>query len=155
MARGEITRGRLRSNYRASSRTCTCRESERHRSMRERQAPGCGPSAVGSSQDVRLRLCTAHCGSTTTSPIELLWNNDHPPPGIIARNERFTCDEVVEIHGMAVATIQRTAFDIGRHLKRDEAVKHLDALANATGLKSEHVCRWPICTKGRGYSPAT
>ncbi len=73
------------------------------------------------------------------SPIELLWNNNHPPPRIIARNERFSCDEVVEINDMAVATIQRTAFDLGRHLKRHTAVAHLDALASATGLAREHV----------------
>lgn len=40
---------------------------------------------------------------------------------------------------MAVATIQRTAFDLGRHLKRPTAVAHLDALASATGLVREHV----------------
>jgi hypothetical protein len=73
------------------------------------------------------------------SPVELLWNNNHPPPGIIARNERFTSDEVVEINDMAVATIQRTAYDLGRHLKRNSAVAHLDALARATGLAHEHV----------------
>jgi hypothetical protein len=40
-----------------------------------------------------------------TAPIELNWNN-HPPPGIIARNERFSFDEVVELNGMALATPQ-------------------------------------------------
>ncbi len=29
-----------------------------------------------------------------TAPIELLWRNNHAPPGIIARNERFAEDEV-------------------------------------------------------------
>jgi very-short-patch-repair endonuclease len=73
------------------------------------------------------------------APIELLWNNNHPPAGIVTRNERFNCDEVVEINDMAVATIQRAAFDMGRHLRRGPAVAHLDALARATGLKREHV----------------
>ncbi len=40
---------------------------------------------------------------------------------------------------MAVTTPQRTAFDLGRFLRRDAAVAHLDALARATGLASEHV----------------
>jgi len=40
---------------------------------------------------------------------------------------------------MAVATPHRTAFDLGRFLRRDAAVAHLDALARATGLASEHV----------------
>jgi hypothetical protein len=69
----------------------------------------------------------------------LIWNNNHPPQGIIARNERFTCDEVNEINDMAVATPQRAAFDLGRFLRRDSAVMHLDALARATGLASDHV----------------
>jgi hypothetical protein len=73
------------------------------------------------------------------TPIELLWRNWNPPDGIIARDERFTCDDVIEIDDMAVATIQRTGFDIGRHLPRLAAVQHLDALAHATGLQAAHV----------------
>jgi hypothetical protein len=73
------------------------------------------------------------------APIELMWKNHHPPPGIITRDERFTSDQVVDINGMAVASIHRTAFDLGRFLTRGEAVKHLDALARATGVASEHV----------------
>jgi hypothetical protein len=71
--------------------------------------------------------------------IELIWKNHHPPQGIITRDERFTSDQVVEINGMAVASIHRTAFDLGRFSKRDDAVKHLDALAHATGVASEHI----------------
>lgn len=74
-----------------------------------------------------------------TAPVELMWQNCNPPPGIICRDERFTCDEVVEIDNMAVTTIQRTAFDLGRHLPRGAAVAHLDALARATGVQPEHV----------------
>ncbi|ULE33071.1 hypothetical protein [Mycobacterium sp. IDR2000157661] len=73
------------------------------------------------------------------SPIELLWNNNHPPPGIVTRNERFSIDEVVELYGMPVASIQRTAFDLGRHLMRSNAVAHLDDLARVTGASAEHV----------------
>jgi hypothetical protein len=73
------------------------------------------------------------------APVEMLWQNCNPPSGIICRDERFTCDEVVEIDDMAVATIQRTAFDLGRHLPRLAAVQHLDALARATKLNAEHV----------------
>jgi hypothetical protein len=83
-----------------------------------------------------------------TSPIEMLWQNCNPPSGIICRDERFGCDEVVEINDMAVATIQRTAFDLGRHLPRLKAVQQLDALARATGLKPEHVM--PLVDQYRG-----
>jgi hypothetical protein len=74
-----------------------------------------------------------------TAPVELLWQNCNPPSNIICRDERFACDEVVEIDNMAVATIQRTAFDLGRHLPRGAAVAHLDALARATGLEADHI----------------
>ena len=43
------------------------------------------------------RRCTARSGSTRLSPIELLWRNNHCPPGIIARDERFAPDEVARI----------------------------------------------------------
>jgi hypothetical protein len=83
-----------------------------------------------------------------TAPVELMWQNCNPPPGIICRDERFSCDEVVEIDNMAVATIQRTAFDLGRHLPRGAAVAHLDALARETGLAAEHVL--PLTDRYKG-----
>jgi very-short-patch-repair endonuclease len=82
------------------------------------------------------------------SPIELLWHNNRPPRGIITRNDRFTCDEVVEMNGMAVASIQRTAFDLGRFLPRGAAVAHLDALSRATGLAPQHVL--PLAERYKG-----
>lgn len=71
-------------------------------------------------------------GSET--PIELIWQNPRPPRGIVVRNERVDADEVTEIDGMTVTTPQRTAADLARHLPRDDAVAHLDALANACGV---------------------
>jgi hypothetical protein len=38
-----------------------------------------------------------------------------------------------------VTTPERTAFDIGRRGRRDDAVARLDALGNATGFKADHV----------------
>ncbi|MCW2553427.1 MAG: hypothetical protein JWR78_3208 [Mycobacterium sp.] len=82
------------------------------------------------------------------TPIELLWRNNRPPDGIITRNEHFTCDDVMEIDDMAVATPQRTAYDLGRYLARDEAVIHLDALSRATGLAADHVA--PMMERYKG-----
>jgi hypothetical protein len=70
------------------------------------------------------------------TPIELIWRNGRPPAGIIARNERIDGDEIVEIAGMQVTNPERTALDLGRHLPRNSAVIHLDALARATGIKA-------------------
>lgn len=68
------------------------------------------------------------------TPIELIWQNPRPPRGVVVRNERVDTDETTEIDGMAVTTPARTAADLARHLPRDEAVAHLDALANASGV---------------------
>jgi hypothetical protein len=72
-----------------------------------------------------------------TAPIELLWRNNHCPPGIIARDERFTTDEVSAVHGLRVATPARAGFDLARHLTGVAAVGHLDALAQATRITKQ------------------
>jgi very-short-patch-repair endonuclease len=82
------------------------------------------------------------------APIELIWKSYDTPDGIIARDDHFLYDDVVEKNGMAVATIPRCAYDLGRHLPRNEAVIHLDALARATGLRAEHVV--PVIARYKG-----
>jgi hypothetical protein len=139
LARGEISRGRLRSAYRATYPDVY---------MPRIGEPSLYANTMGAWLWSRRRgVITGRAASALhgalwvdeDSPVELIWNNNHPPQGIIARNERFTCDEVNEINDMAVATPQRAAFDLGRFLRRDSAVMHLDALARATGLASDHV----------------
>jgi hypothetical protein len=139
ISRGAITRGQLRSRFRAI-----------YPNVYEAKAvkPSLHSNTAGAflwSQRrgvITGRAAAALHGAQwvdESAPVELIWRNWNPPPGIICRDERFTCDEVVEIEKMAVATIQRTAFDIGRYLPRGAAVAHLDALARATGLTAEHV----------------
>ena len=72
-----------------------------------------------------------------TTPIEMIWKAGRPPRGIIVRNEQIDADEIVEIRGLPVTSVARTAFDLARHLPRDLAVRHLDALARATGVSAE------------------
>ena len=74
-----------------------------------------------------------------TTPIEMIWRSGRPPRGILVRNERIDADDIVLIDGMPVTTPERTAFDLARHLSRDVAVRHLDALARATGIKAAEV----------------
>ena len=81
-------------------------------------------------------------------PIELLWDNNHPPPGIITRNETLYMGEALEIDGMVVATPARTAYDLGRHLGRNSAVTQLDSLSNATGLTVGDIA--PLIERGKG-----
>jgi len=60
--------------------------------------------------------------------IELIWDNGRPPKGLVVRNETLAADEVTRIAGLPVTVRERTAFDLGRHLPRDEALMRLDAL---------------------------
>ncbi len=71
--------------------------------------------------------------------VELIWNNTRPPKGIIARAERVQSDEITTRQCIAVTTAARTAYDLGRHLPRHEALMRLDALKRATGFSNDDV----------------
>jgi hypothetical protein len=72
-------------------------------------------------------------------PIELTWSRRHPPRGVIVRTESLADDEVTKVCGLPVTTRARTAFDLGRHLPRMEAIARLDALMRAAPFSSEEV----------------
>jgi hypothetical protein len=75
------------------------------------------------------------------APIELIYPHTHacPPAGIIARNERIADDEITFIDGIPVATVARTALDLGRHHPRGRAIARLDALMRAAPFSTEEV----------------
>jgi hypothetical protein len=73
------------------------------------------------------------------TPIEMIWQCGRPPTDIVVRTERIDAEDIVLIDGMPVTTPERTAFDLARHLPRDLAMRHLDALACATGVKAADV----------------
>ncbi len=72
-------------------------------------------------------------------PVELIWNNTRPPEGIVARAERLEPDEITALDGIAVTTAARTAYDLGRHFPRQEALIRLDALKRATAYLDDEV----------------
>jgi hypothetical protein len=72
-------------------------------------------------------------------PIELIWNNTRPPPGIIARDERLDADEITTASCISVTTSARTAYDLGRHLPRNQAIARLDALMRAAPFSTDEV----------------
>lgn len=72
-------------------------------------------------------------------PIELIWSHGRPPAGIVVRNEALLPDETTSLAGIPVTTIARTAFDLGRHLPREQAVARLDALAWTGGCHAGDV----------------
>ena len=71
------------------------------------------------------------------TPIEVIAEHTRPRSGIIVREERIAADEITYIGELPVTTLARTALDLGRHLKRDAAVAHLDALAAATAVSAD------------------
>lgn len=73
------------------------------------------------------------------TPIESIWANTRPPPGLIARDEMLADDEVTRVVGLPVTTPARTAYDLGRHLPRGQAVARLDALMRAKPFSIEDV----------------
>jgi hypothetical protein len=73
------------------------------------------------------------------TPVELIAPTARPQRGLLLRNERLAEDEITRVAGIPVTTPARTAFDIGRHLQRDEAVARLDALMYATPFSVEDV----------------
>jgi hypothetical protein len=72
-------------------------------------------------------------------PVELIWQNTHPPDGLTVRNERLHDDEITKIAGIPVTTRERTAFDLGRRFERGEALARLDALMRASPFSNEDV----------------
>lgn len=61
-------------------------------------------------------------------PVELVGARIRPQPGLVPRGDRIANDEITRVSGLPVTSRVRTAFDIGRHLERTEAVARLDAL---------------------------
>jgi hypothetical protein len=72
-------------------------------------------------------------------PIELVWSNARRPRGLRTYDMRLASDEFADLGGMRTTTPARTAFDIGRRGRLDDAVARLDALGNATRLAADDV----------------
>jgi len=76
-------------------------------------------------------------GADTT--IELVLKSARPQCGLIVRNETLGADEVTAVNRLPVTSVARTAFDLGRHLPRGQALARLDALMRATPFSLEDV----------------
>jgi hypothetical protein len=72
-------------------------------------------------------------------PVELIWSSTRPPMGIIAREETLDDAECTRVAGLPVTSLTRTAYDLGRHLPRAQAVARLDGLMRATPFSNEKV----------------
>lgn len=74
-----------------------------------------------------------------STPIEVIAEHTRRRKGVLVHEERIAPDEITCIANLPVTTVTRTAWDIARHLPRDIAVVHLDALAAATGMTFQEV----------------
>lgn len=72
-------------------------------------------------------------------PIELISSNGRPPAGIRTYQDQLHAGEYGLRASLPTTSVPRTAFDIGRRGKLLEAVAHLDALGNATGLTAAEI----------------
>jgi hypothetical protein len=61
-------------------------------------------------------------------PIELVGVKCRPQSGLVPRTDRVAENEITRVSGLPVTSRLRTAFDMGRHLERTEALARLDAL---------------------------
>jgi hypothetical protein len=72
-------------------------------------------------------------------PIELNHPHNKTPVGVVARRDALLTHEIVDINGMAVTSVARTAFDIARRGPRGQALERLDALARAARFTDDEV----------------
>jgi very-short-patch-repair endonuclease len=71
------------------------------------------------------------------APVELAYDNRKPPAQIVVHTDTLAAHEILTDDGIPVTTPARTAFDIGRRTtSRLHAVQRLDALTNATDIKT-------------------
>lgn len=73
------------------------------------------------------------------TPVELVSRSARPQRGLIVRNETLGDDEVTVVKRLQVTSVARTAFDLGRHLPRGQALARLDALMRAKPYSFEDV----------------
>lgn len=139
LANGELTRATLRWNYRAMFPDVY---------LSKLVTPSLVQKTVGAwlwsgrNGIIAGRAAAALQGALwidAATPIDMIWQCGRPPHGIMVRKERIEADDIVLINGMLVTSPERTAFDLARHLPRNLAVRHLDALAQATGVKAADV----------------
>ncbi len=148
IARGELTRGQLRWNYQRIHRNVYL---QKHAPMSLWNNIIGAWLWSGRRGIVAGRAAAALHGAKWVdkfTPIEIIGPFNHPPPGVIVRRERISANEMVELGGLPVTSLARTAFDLARHLPRGLAVSNLDALSAATGVVAADVT--PLITTHKG-----
>jgi hypothetical protein len=133
---GRLTRGQLRWNYQAVL-------PDVYIAKKEQRTVALLASAAwlwtGRDCVIAGRAAAALHGAKwidASTPVDVIGRNRRRQRGVTVRAEHIDPDEIMLIGDVPVTTPARTALDLGRHLPRDIAVTHLDALANATGVRA-------------------
>lgn len=69
-----------------------------------------------------------------SADIELVCTNSSPPSGILTRKDVLNDDEITNIRGMRVTSAARTAFDLARRGRLEQAVARVDAILKFTRI---------------------
>jgi hypothetical protein len=81
-----------------------------------------------------------------SAPIEINVSHNKSPQGVIVRRDTLLEAEIAQIRGMAVTTVERTAFDLARQGPVGKAVAHLDSLALMALIEIPQVCSLKFLT---------
>lgn len=73
------------------------------------------------------------------APAEIIRTDRHAPTGIVAHSWSLAPDEICMIGGVDATTPARTAFDIGRTRRFDQAIPIIDALMNVTRVSPAQI----------------
>lgn len=135
IASSAVTRHDLRTRYRRLYRDVyLARDSELTAAIRAHAAwLTTGATLAGLSAAAMLGTKWLDAGR----PAEVIRSNRHPQRGIAVHSYSLAADEVCSLRDVQLTTPLRTAFDIGRTRPIGQAIPILDALFNATGIKSE------------------
>ncbi|OCB35770.1 hypothetical protein A5675_18395 [Mycobacterium malmoense] len=133
LSRGAITRGQLRTQYRAVFRDVYIARDAELTAATKARAAWLSTGATLSGLSAAAVLGTRWLDPA--APAEIMRADRHGQRGIVVHSDRLAADEVHTLRGMRATTAVRTAFDIGRARPAAAALPILDALLNATGIK--------------------
>lgn len=130
VALGKLTKSDLRHRHRAIFRNVY---------MPQHREPSLPDRTVGARLWSRRRAIIAGVAASALHgaqwvdadvPIELISPSATRPQkgGLVVRNETVADDEIAHVVRLPVTTAARTAYDLGRHLPRAQAIARLDAL---------------------------
>jgi very-short-patch-repair endonuclease len=74
-----------------------------------------------------------------SSLTELVWPNARAPHGLRTYDNQLDVGESVMRRGLPTTSLERTAFDVGRRGRLDDAIAQLDALGRATHFRPDDV----------------